>query len=338
MLIGLVFLSPPLLVLSCVCAETLVLAVFRKQTPIKVLFNVASGGLSTALSAVVFREVLGGHLPVTLYGWVAAVAALCTAAFVTTLTVRVVMKINGQTTERWSGIPVHQHPGDAHGGEHVPVLRRAQRSLVRPLGHGAVAARGGAHHRRLPGLCPARFALLFPPAPLRLQPNARRGEPRAFLHEPGRPAPGVHRDAGTPSGAHPGRTLGHPPPRRPERRGRARHRADQPRRAFDGDPCHPHRPRFVAQRGGPPQEAGHRSDRGRIPRRGRGTAVQRHPARSGPSWPSTATRSWTASTRTTFGSSRRWLPTPAQVSSGPAWSKSCATRWTASRTRPATTP
>ena len=39
----------------------------------------------------------------TLFGWVAAVAALCTAAFVTTLTVRVVMKINGQTTERWSG-------------------------------------------------------------------------------------------------------------------------------------------------------------------------------------------------------------------------------------------
>jgi len=104
MLIGLVFLSPPLLVLSCVCAETVVLAVFRKQAPIKVLFNVASGGFSTALSAVVYREILSHHLPVSLYGWAAAVAALCTAAIVTTLTVRVVMKINGQTTERRSGI------------------------------------------------------------------------------------------------------------------------------------------------------------------------------------------------------------------------------------------
>ena len=102
-LIGLVFLSPWLLVLSCMCAETLVLAVFRKQTPIKVFFNMASGGLSTALSALVFREVLGGHSPVTFYGWVAAVAALCTQAFVTTLTVQVVMRVNGQTTERWSG-------------------------------------------------------------------------------------------------------------------------------------------------------------------------------------------------------------------------------------------
>ena len=37
------------------------------------------------------------------YGWVAAVAALCTQAFVTTLTVQVVMRVNGQTTERWSG-------------------------------------------------------------------------------------------------------------------------------------------------------------------------------------------------------------------------------------------
>src|SRR5580698_198667 len=102
-LIGLVFLSPWLLVLSCMCAETLVLAVLRKQTPIKVFFNMASGGLSTALSALVFREVLGGHSPVTFYGWVAAVAALCTQAFVTTLTVQVVMRVNGQTTERWSG-------------------------------------------------------------------------------------------------------------------------------------------------------------------------------------------------------------------------------------------
>jgi diguanylate cyclase (GGDEF)-like protein len=104
MLIGLVFLSPSLLVLSCICAETLGLAVLRKQAPIKVLFNVASGGLGTALSAVVFREILGGHLPVSLYGWVAAVAALCTTGFFTTLTVRVVLKINGQTVERRNGI------------------------------------------------------------------------------------------------------------------------------------------------------------------------------------------------------------------------------------------
>ena len=104
LLIGLVFLSPPLLFLSCVCAETLALAVLRKQAPIKVLFNVASGGLGTALSAIVYREILGGHLPVSVYGWVAAVLALCTTGFFTTFTVKVVLKINGQTTERRNGI------------------------------------------------------------------------------------------------------------------------------------------------------------------------------------------------------------------------------------------
>ncbi len=104
LLIGLVFLSPSLLVLSCVCAETLGLAVLRRQAPIKVLFNIASGGFGTALSAVVFREILGDHLPVSLHGWIAAVAAVCTSGFFTMLTVRVVLKISGQTVERRNGV------------------------------------------------------------------------------------------------------------------------------------------------------------------------------------------------------------------------------------------
>jgi diguanylate cyclase (GGDEF)-like protein len=104
MLVGLVFLSPQLLVLSCVLANLLALGLLRKQAPIKLFFNVASGALSAAVSAVVFRAILGSHSPVSLLGWVAAAAALCAESVITVLAVRVVMKLNGQSTERRSPI------------------------------------------------------------------------------------------------------------------------------------------------------------------------------------------------------------------------------------------
>jgi diguanylate cyclase (GGDEF)-like protein len=103
-LIGLIFLSPSLLVLSCVCAEAFVLVVVRKQPLIKVMFNVASAGFSTALCALVYRTILGSHLPVSPFGWVAGVAALSCSSFVGNMAVLVVMKINGQTTGRPNGI------------------------------------------------------------------------------------------------------------------------------------------------------------------------------------------------------------------------------------------
>jgi diguanylate cyclase (GGDEF)-like protein len=104
LLLGLVYLSPSFLVLCAVCAIGFVLAVPRKQAPIKLAFNMASAALCTALTAVVFRELLGTHSPVSIRGWAAAAAALCTAAIATNLDVHVVTKLNGLTTERRSGI------------------------------------------------------------------------------------------------------------------------------------------------------------------------------------------------------------------------------------------
>ena len=82
LLIGLVFLSPNLLVLSTVCAVAFVFLVIRRQAMLKVTFNVASTALATALAAVVFRELLGTHSPVSLVGWAAAAAALISAQIV----------------------------------------------------------------------------------------------------------------------------------------------------------------------------------------------------------------------------------------------------------------
>ncbi len=104
MLLGLVFLSPTLLVLCGVCAEAFVRAGPRRQPAVKLLFNVSSGALSIALAAVVYRELLNSSSPMSVRGWIAAAAALCTSMAVTTLTVRVVMRMNGQTTERRTGV------------------------------------------------------------------------------------------------------------------------------------------------------------------------------------------------------------------------------------------
>lgn len=100
MLLGLVFLSPTLLVLSAVCAEVFVRVGPRRQPAFKAFFNVASCAMSIALAALVYREMLGSSSPVSLWGWLAASAGLCTSMVSTILMARIVMKVIGQTSER----------------------------------------------------------------------------------------------------------------------------------------------------------------------------------------------------------------------------------------------
>jgi diguanylate cyclase (GGDEF)-like protein len=103
LLLGLVFLSPALLVLAGVSAAAFVFLVVRKQAPYKVFFNVAAGGLAMAVSAVVFREILGGRSPVRIWGWVAAVAALSLFAIFMHVMVLIMSRLHGQTLERRTG-------------------------------------------------------------------------------------------------------------------------------------------------------------------------------------------------------------------------------------------
>jgi diguanylate cyclase (GGDEF)-like protein len=103
LLLGLVFLSPPLLVLTTILAVAFVFFVLRKQALHKVCFNVASGGLGVALSEVVFREILGAHSAVGLWGWTATVAALTVNSITTTAMVLIMARLLGYATERRTG-------------------------------------------------------------------------------------------------------------------------------------------------------------------------------------------------------------------------------------------
>jgi diguanylate cyclase (GGDEF)-like protein len=104
MLLGLVFLSPTLLVLSAVSAEIFVRVGPRRQPAFKALFNVASCAMSISLAALVYREMLGSASPVSLWGWLAASAGLCTSMISGSLMAQVVMKILGQTSERQTAV------------------------------------------------------------------------------------------------------------------------------------------------------------------------------------------------------------------------------------------
>ncbi len=55
------------------------------------------------MSAVVFREILGAHSAVSLWGWAAAVAALSVAAIITHVMVLIMARLHGQTPERRTG-------------------------------------------------------------------------------------------------------------------------------------------------------------------------------------------------------------------------------------------
>ena len=100
LLLGLVFLSPSLLVLASIVAAAFVFFVLRKQPLHKVCFNVAAGGLGVAVSEVVYREILGSHSAVSLWGWAAAVAGLSVNAVTTYLMVVIMMRLLGHTPER----------------------------------------------------------------------------------------------------------------------------------------------------------------------------------------------------------------------------------------------
>ncbi len=100
LLLGLVFLSPRLFILGSALAEAFVFLFLTKKALIRITFNVTSGFLITALTIIVFREVLGTHSPVSVQGWGSLAVAGCFLAAATGVVTKIVMKLNGQTAER----------------------------------------------------------------------------------------------------------------------------------------------------------------------------------------------------------------------------------------------
>ena len=100
LLLGLVFASPPVFVISYVAAPMVVFGLVRRQAPSKLLFNTALAAFESAVAATVFRQLLGSHSPVSPFGWGAGAAALAAFSLTGAEAVRLVMRLNGQKAHR----------------------------------------------------------------------------------------------------------------------------------------------------------------------------------------------------------------------------------------------
>ena len=169
MLLGLVFLSPTLLVLCILTAYAFVFVVIRRQALMKAMFNITSNGLSAAFAAVVYREILGAQSPVSFRGWAAAAAALCTTAVFSTIAVWFVMRLHGRTaTARRTPIQFTMEATLIAASMCLSFVV-LDAAWFDPLDDVAPAPGRRADHRGLPGVQPPFPPLLSAGAPLRLQ-------------------------------------------------------------------------------------------------------------------------------------------------------------------------
>jgi diguanylate cyclase (GGDEF)-like protein len=102
LLLGLVFAAPAVLVLSRVVGEGLVLGAVRRQSPLKLSFNVATAAASASVAASIYRSLPGTHT-VGPVGWAAGAAALAAAAIVAQAAVSIVIRLHGQGRSRSAG-------------------------------------------------------------------------------------------------------------------------------------------------------------------------------------------------------------------------------------------
>ena len=138
---GLVFLSPRLVVVGSVIATIVVYAVINRQRPVKVFFNVASTAFCASVAAIIFRELLARQSPASLRGWAALAAALLAKEVIVDPRLPTGHEIGRADRGTPHGLPVHD---SCHGArcEHLPGHRRSRRAVVQPPGDLAARARG----------------------------------------------------------------------------------------------------------------------------------------------------------------------------------------------------
>lgn len=81
LVLGLAFLGPGELVAARLIGSAAALALYRRQPPVKLVFNLAMFWLETVVAIIVYRWVLAGALPMEPQGWVAALAATSAGTF-----------------------------------------------------------------------------------------------------------------------------------------------------------------------------------------------------------------------------------------------------------------
>jgi diguanylate cyclase (GGDEF)-like protein len=89
LVVGLLVLSPPLLLLSRLVSGAPVLIFHRRQAPIKVAFNLSNTAMEASLVIALYRAVLHHGSPLTARGWAAAFVALIVVHLISAVTITV---------------------------------------------------------------------------------------------------------------------------------------------------------------------------------------------------------------------------------------------------------
>ncbi|MCJ7725225.1 MAG: GAF domain-containing sensor histidine kinase [Acidimicrobiia bacterium] len=93
--LGLLFAPPAALIVSQILGNAVVLAVHRRQAPVKYAFNIAQFGIQSIVAVVAYRAVLGSADPLAPWGWAAAIVATIAALVVADILINVVIRLSG---------------------------------------------------------------------------------------------------------------------------------------------------------------------------------------------------------------------------------------------------
>jgi diguanylate cyclase (GGDEF)-like protein len=98
--VGLFFLAPLALIAALVLGTGMALAVHRRQSPVKLAFNLANLTLSAGIGTLVFREIVRAGDPLGAPGWLAATLAAVTSDAITLVMISVAVRLaTGQLTD-----------------------------------------------------------------------------------------------------------------------------------------------------------------------------------------------------------------------------------------------
>ena len=110
LLLGLVIAAPTVLVICRVIGEAFLLGAIRRQSPMKLAFNLASGAMSCVVATLVYQAILGhfiltdgSRVAVLPIGWAAAALALSATFVYGHLAVTIVVRLNGRADPRKYG-------------------------------------------------------------------------------------------------------------------------------------------------------------------------------------------------------------------------------------------
>ena len=110
LLLGLVIAAPVVLVICRVLGEGFALGVIRRQSPMKLAFNLASAAMSCVVAIIVYRAILhpfihpgSSRAAVLPIGWAAGAVALSAAFLYGHLAVTIVVRLNGHAQRRKYG-------------------------------------------------------------------------------------------------------------------------------------------------------------------------------------------------------------------------------------------